>query len=89
MTHLKHSGVEDFNGVWVVRVERLADETDHLAAADGAGVVLNADDVGDDEAEQVGLRGGREGLREGVLLREKGIWVLPFVGEIVAGDFHG
>lgn len=89
MTHLKHSGVEDFNGVWVVRVERLADETDHLAAADGAGVVLNADDVGDDEAEQVGLGGGREGLREGVLLREKGIWVLPFVGEIVAGDFHG
>lgn len=75
MADLNHSGVEDFDCVGIVRVERLADKTDHFAAADGAGVVLNADDVGDDEAEHVGLGGRREGLTLG----EESVWVLPCV----------
>lgn len=56
MTDLFGSCVEDFDGVGVVWVEGFADKTDHLAAADGAGVVFEADNVGDDETEEVGLR---------------------------------
>lgn len=62
---LGHAGVDDLNGVGIMGVERLADETDHLAAADGAGVVAEADDVGDDEAGETGGGGGGEMLGVG------------------------
>lgn len=59
VAYLDGPGVEDLDGVLVVGVQGLADEAHHLAAADGAGVVAEADDVGDDEAEEVRFGGGR------------------------------
>lgn len=52
---LEGAGVEDFDGVWVVGVVGFTDEADEFAAADGAGVVFEADDVGGDEADKVGV----------------------------------
>jgi len=49
------AGVEDGDGVAVVRVERLADQADGLAAGDLAVVVAHSDDLGDEEAQEVGL----------------------------------
>lgn len=56
------AGVEYLDGIGIVGV---ADETDGLAAADGAAVVAEADDVGDDEAgeEEIIGRGRRRGRR--------------------------
>lgn len=50
-------GVVDADGVGVVGVVGLPDEADALAAGDGSAalVVLEADGVGDDEAQEVGL----------------------------------
>lgn len=84
MADLEGSSVEHLDRVGVVRVEGLADEADHLAAADPAGVVLQADDVGDGEAQHVGLGGvvvgglGR-GLGPAVEGHEEVHWVAFFV----------
>ena len=48
---LDGAGVEDLDGVWIVGVEGLAEQAHHLAAADGAGVVPEAHDVGGYEAQ--------------------------------------
>lgn len=75
---LEGPSVEYLDGVGVVGVEGLADETDHLAAADPAGVILKPHDVSDDEANHVGLVGGR-GLRPGVEGHEEVHWVALLV----------
>jgi hypothetical protein len=49
------AAVDDGDGVAIVRVERLADEPDGFAAGDLAGVVLHADYLGDDEAQEEGV----------------------------------
>lgn len=66
MAHLNSPGIEHSDGIGIVRVEGFADKAYHFSAADGAGVVLNSDYVGDDEAEQVGVGGSsRKRLRVG------------------------
>lgn len=62
MADLDGAGVEDLDGIRVVGVEGLADKTHHLAASDGAGVVLDSHYIGDYEADHVGF-GRRLGLR--------------------------
>lgn len=60
MADLKGSGVDDFDCVWVVRVERFSDKTHHFSTTDFASVILQANYVGDDKAKQVSV-GGRLG----------------------------
>lgn len=57
VANLDGAGVEDLDSVGVIGVEGFADEADHLAAADGAGIITKADDVGDDEADEDGVGG--------------------------------
>lgn len=55
MAYLNGASIEDLDGVGIERVEGFAYETHKLATIDDAGVVAEADDVGDDEADEVGV----------------------------------
>jgi hypothetical protein len=58
LSDLDGSGVDDLDGVRVVRVEGFPHQTHHFPTVDGAGVVLDSDYIRDYKSQHVSL-GGR------------------------------
>jgi hypothetical protein len=57
LTDLDGSGVDDLDGVRVVRVEGFPYQTHHFPTVDGAGVVLDSDYIRDYKSQHVSLCG--------------------------------